>query len=393
MNEDGIVQEVILDADSKFEIFDRVEKQGEMVLSVKEHKEPFKLPFTGGSKIKPQQLENFTGQLVVMLGAGVPLVDSLESLAEQSETDAMKKVIGDIVDKVKNGAPFSSALEEHPATFDKLYIAMVKVGESTGVLEQILDHLRVFIRHDIEVTNNIKAAMRYPIIVTTILVMAFIGAIVFIIPKFQHMFESSGVELPLPTKMMIALSTFFLDYWWLAILLTVTSIGLFKFIVSKPAGAYQFDLFKLKIPVFKEIFLKSDIARFAHILETLNRSGIQILQALEITEGTITNLVLSKTVGDAKDKVAEGITLAEALSENKHFPIMTIKMIAIGEQSGALDKMLVSIAQQYDEIVDNLIEGLSAAIEPLLTIVIGVFLLLFASSIFLPMWSMVDVVK
>ena len=390
ISDEGIVHDTIIDARSKFEIFEEMESKNEMVLSVKKFKKPFNLEewMNSFQKIKPQELENFTSQLVVMLGAGVPLMGSLESIIEQAESQNMQKIIRDTVKKIERGLTFSQALADYPKVFSNLYVNMVKVGEATGVLEKILDHLSSFIRHDIEVRRKIKSAMRYPIIVVCVLILAFTGAIIFIIPKFATMFKSAGVALPLPTQIMIGLSDFFIGYWWAAILIFATSIYAFKFSVSTPKGLYIFDTIKLKFPVFKDIILKSSVARFAHILETLNRSGIQIIKALEITENTLENVVIAKGIRAAKDMVEEGIPLAEALGHMPYFPPMTLKMISVGEQSGALDKMLLNIARQYDIEVDGKVEGLSSAIEPLMTIVIGVFLLIFAMGIFLPMWNM-----
>ncbi len=395
ITEDGIVQNAVIEARSKFEIFEKMEARNETVLSVKKYKKPFDLEewLNSFHRIKPQELENFTSQLVVMLGAGVPLMGSLEAIVDQAESLNMQKIIKDIISKIERGMTFSDALAEYPKVFSTLYINMVKVGEATGVLEKILDHLSSFIRHDIEVRRKIKSAMRYPIIVICILILAFTGAIVFIIPKFAVMFKSAGVELPLPTRIMIGLSDFMINYWWMAILILVFVVVAFRYIIHTPTGAIVWDSIKLRFPVFKDIILKSSIARFAHILETLNKSGIQIIKALEITEKTIENLVISNGIKKARGLVEEGVPLAEALSDMKEFPPMTLKMISVGEQSGALDKMLENIARQFDAEVDSKVDGLSSAIEPIMTIIIGVFLLIFAMGIFLPMWGMIDVAQ
>jgi type II secretory pathway component PulF len=192
---------------------------------------------------------------------------------------------------------------------------------------------------------------------------------------------------------MIGLSTAVTDYWFITLSIVGLIIVTVRYYISKPAGAYRFDRLKLIFPVFKHIVLESSLARFAHILETLNRSGIKIIRALEITEQTIENRVISKDISIAREKVIEGVSLAESLSESKHFPKTMLMMLSVGEESGALDSMLLNISEQYDTTVDMRIEGLSAAIEPMLTIGIGGFLLLFALSVFLPMWKIMDVVR
>jgi type II secretory pathway component PulF len=328
-----------------------------------------------------------------MLKAGVPLIDSLKSIVEQLATEKMRNIINEVIEAVESGKSFSKSLKQYPKVFDTLYVNMVMVGETTGVLDVILTHLRDFIHHDIAVRRKIKSAMRYPLIVISVLIFAFIGAIGFIIPRFADLYSSANVELPLPTLMMIGLSKAVTDYW----LITVTVAGLIiftlRYYISKPAGAFRFDRLKLMVPVFKHLVLESSLARFAHILETLNRSGIKIIRSLEITEQTIENRVISKDIAIAREKVIEGISLAESLSGSKHFPKTMIMMLAVGEESGALDSMLVNISEQYDTSVDMRIEGLSAAIEPMLTVGIGGFLLVFALAIFLPMWRIIDVVK
>ena len=344
-------------------------------------------------KVKPQDLENFTSQLVVMLKAGVPLVKSLETLVQQLESKNFKSIVDDIIKQVNRGVIFSKALSKYPKVFNGLYVNMVKVGETTGSLDEILEHIRSFLHHDIAVKRKIKAAMRYPIIVMSVLGLAFVAAIGFIMPRFAEMFASAEIALPLPTRMLIFLSVIITKYWFITFISILIGTYSIRFYINRPAGAYQFDVIKLAMPVFKDIVLQSTMARFAHILETLSRSGVKIVKALEIVEQTLGNRVIEKDIENAREEVIQGIPIADALSKSKHIPKMTIMMISTGEQSGALDDMLHNIAEQYDASVKTKIDGLAAAIEPLLTIIIGVFLLIFALSIFLPMWRMIDVVN
>jgi type II secretory pathway component PulF len=390
VTEDGNVIETTIIADSKFEVYEITEKRNELLLSVEEHKESFN--FSGimnrFRRVKAQELENFTAQLAIMLRAGIPLLGSLESLVDQAETDYMKEVTEGVIEKVNSGMALSEALGSYPNVFGTLYVNMISAGETAGVLDSILDRLTGFIRHDLEVTKNIKAAMRYPLIVFTALFLAFTGAVIFIIPKFATMFTAQGIELPLPTKVMIGISDLVINYWWMAILGIVVLISSLVYYIRTPAGAYMFDLFKLKVPVFKDIILKSTVARFAHMLETLSKGGIQIIKALETTELTVGNLVIAKVISDARERVSEGISLGDALSKSKYFPKMTVKMISVGEKSGALDEMLANVALQYDNAVDEKIKTLSASIEPIMTVMMGVMLLFIALGIFLPMWNM-----
>jgi type II secretory pathway component PulF len=395
ISDDGVVQERVVTAESKLEIYQQADERNEMVMSIKEA--------TGGGsfgqwlekrkKIKPRELENFTSQLAIMFRSGVPLISSLEALTEQAETETMRKVIDALIVDVSGGLSLSQAMEKFPGVFSLLYVNMIRAGESAGVMDQILVRLGSFIRHDLEVSNNVKSAMRYPMIVGGALVSAFVGAVVFIIPKFATMFEKQGIDLPLPTKVMIFISEVMVNYWWAVAAGVVVSVIALRSFLRTEKGEYAFDSLKLKMPVFKDIFLKSTIARFAHMLETLSRGGIQIIRSMETCEKTVGNAVIGRDIRIARETVAEGISLADALAKSSYFPKMTIKMISVGEQAGALDDMLENIAYQYDTDVDSKIRGLSAAIEPMMTVVMGGVLLFLALGIFLPMWNMYGAIK
>lgn len=394
VNESGKMIELVVNVKNKMDIYDQANAKNESILSVKKYKEPFSFNRLQNKfyRIKPQELENFTAQLVVMLKAGVPLIESLEMLGKQLESEKMEEIVQDIIKKINGGMIFSKALSHYPRVFNSLYVSMAKVGETTGSMDTVLDHVKDFLHKDIAIKRKVKSAMRYPMIVMTILIIAFTAAIAFIIPQFSSMFASADMVLPLPTRILVFLSDMITKYFAITFTVVVITIALLKFYLNKPGGAYQFDTLKLMMPVFKNIVLESSIARFAHVLETLSKSGVKIINALEITQETIENRVISRDIGNAIEKVSKGISIADALSESKHFPQMTIMMIGAGEKSGALEAMLRNIAEQYDISVDLKIEGLSAAIEPLLTIIIAAFLLVFALAIFLPMWNMTDVI-
>lgn len=394
VNESGKIIELVVNVKNKMDIYDQANAKNESILSVKKYKEPFSFNRLQNKfyRIKPQELENFTAQLVVMLKAGVPLIESLEMLGKQLESEKMEEIVQDIIKKINGGMIFSKALSHYPRVFNSLYVSMAKVGETTGSMDTVLDHVKDFLHKDIAIKRKVKSAMRYPMIVMTILIIAFTAAIAFIIPQFSSMFASADMVLPLPTRILVFLSDMITKYFAITFTVVVITIALLKFYLNKPGGAYQFDTLKLMMPVFKNIVLESSIARFAHVLKTLSKSGVKIINALEITQETIENRVISRDIGNAIEKVSKGISIADALSESKHFPQMTIMMIGAGEKSGALEAMLGNIAEQYDISVDLKIEGLSAAIEPLLTIIIAAFLLVFALAIFLPMWNMTDVI-
>ncbi len=396
MSDSGTVEERIVTADSKIEVFTQADDRGEMLLSVKEHK-PGALKggsiFKRGKKVKPNEIENFTVQLAIMFRSGIPLIGALEALEEQAETETMRSVVKGLIGDVSGGKSLSQAMESYPGVFSLLYVNMIRAGESAGVMEQILERLGTFIKHDQEVTRNVKSALRYPMIVTSALGLAFIGAMIFIVPKFSTMFESKGMDLPVPTVIMITASDFLINFWPALLVGGVAAVFGFKAFAKTENGRYSIDKFKLGLPIFKEIFLKTNIARFAHMLETLSRGGIQIIRALETVEKTVGNVVIGKEIANAREEVEKGVSLAAALGKSSYFPKMTVKMISVGEKSGAMDDMMANVAAQYDTEVDVKIEGLSGAIEPLMTVFMGGMLLFMALGIFLPMWNMYGAVK
>jgi len=396
MNDSGTLEERIITAESKLDIFTQAEERGEMLLSVKEHKQGV---LSGGpifkqrKKVKPVELENFTIQLAIMFRSGIPLIGALEALEAQADSDTMRSVVKSLIKAVSSGKSLSQAMEAYPGVFSLLYVNMIRAGESAGVMEAILSRLGSFIKHDQEVTRNVKSALRYPMIVGFALTLAFVGAIIFIIPKFSTMFASQGIDLPIPTKIMIIMSDFLIVYWPLVLGGLVGGIFALKSFLRTEKGHYTADHLKLKMPVFKDIFLKTTIGRFAHMLETLSRGGIQIIKALETVEQTVGNVVIGQEIATARAEVETGVGLAEALGKGHYFPKMTIKMIAVGEKSGALDDMMANVADQFDTEVDAKIRGLSSAIEPLMTVVMGGMLLFIALGIFLPMWNMYGAIK
>jgi len=396
MGDSGVVEERIVIADSKVEVFTQADERGEMVLSVKEKKAGAMSGgsiFKRGKKVKANEIENFTIQLAIMFRSGIPLIGALEALEEQAETDTMRSVVRGLIKSVSGGKALSQAMEEYPGVFSLLYVNMIRAGESAGVMEQILQRLGTFIKHDQEVVRNVRSALRYPMIVTGALGLAFIGAMIFIVPKFATMFQSKGMDLPAPTVIMIAASEFLTQFWPLVIGGVFGAIFGLKAFGKTEKGRFAIDGFKLKVPIFKEIFLKTNLARFAHMLETLSRGGIQIIKALETVERTVGNVVIGKEIANARAEVEKGVSLAAALGKSSYFPKMTVKMIAVGEKSGALDDMMSNVAAQYDTEVDAKIEGLSGAIEPLMTVFMGGMLLFMALGIFLPMWNMYGAVK
>ncbi len=380
---------------SKQEVNEFLDQQEYFPIEIKEKKE-------GGSgsnffdrfhKVSSADIANFTRQVATLIGAGVPIVSALEALHDQTDDEKFKNIMGVLIADVSAGVSFSDALMKHKSTFSNLYVNMVRAGESAGVLEDVLKRLSDFMEHDESVKKSIKSAMRYPIIVMVALTMAFFFAVTFIIPKFTVMFDRSGVELPFITQMLLLMNTLITDYWYIAFSGLGLTLFLIRRVLGTSKGRLMWDGFKLKLPVFGPLFLKNSISRFTHMLETLNSSGIHIIEALQICSETAGNDAISKEIDQARSDVEIGTSLAEALEKGHLFPPMTIRMIKTGQEAGSLDEMLISIFNQYDEEVKYLTERLSGMVEPLMTVVIGVFILIIALGIFLPMWGMYEAVK
>ena len=384
-----------LSVSSKQEVNDFLDQQEYFPIEIKEKKDKSDNInfFDRFQKVSSSDIANFTKQVATLIGAGVPIVSALEALHDQTDDEKFRGIIGSLITDVSSGASFSDSLLKHKSTFSNLYVNMVRAGESAGVLEDVLRRLSDFMEHDESVKKSIKSAMRYPIIVMVALTMAFFFAVTFIIPKFATMFERSGVELPIITQILLLINSLITDYWYIAFSTLGLIIYLIRRVLGTTKGRLMWDGFKLKLPVFGPLFLKNSISRFTHMLETLNSSGIHIIEALQICSETAGNAAISKEIDQARLDVEIGTGLAEALERGHLFPPMTIRMIKTGQDAGSLDEMLISIFRQYDEEVKYLTERLSSMVEPMMTVVIGVFILIIALGIFLPMWGMYDAVK
>lgn len=392
-NDAGEIVEQEMTANSKFDIFEMAESRNMMVLGIHESKagtQAINQWLGSFRKLKGKELEQFTSQLAAMLRAGITLVDSLETIEEQVDNPNFAAVIKTIITELNSGSTFADAMAKYPNYFPEMYRGMVMAGERAGVLETILKRLETYLHYDNQTRARIKSAMRYPTFVLIALVLAFVAVMVFVIPQFAKMFEAQGVQLPLPTRIMLGTSNLFANYWWATGLVVLATIIGLMFYFRTPGGRHTADVLKLHVPVVKVITRKNLVARFAQLLEMLSRSGIQIIEALQIISKTLGNAVVAREIEEAVKEVLEGVSVADALKGSQIFPKTVLKMISVGEKSGAMDEMLGKIAEQYDEELNQTIRRLSSMIEPIMTVVMGVFLLMMALGIFLPMWGIYE---
>ncbi len=341
------------------------------------------IPGFGG--IKTKQVTLFTRQLATLIGAGLPLVRSLNILRDQLKPGPLKGVINSLASQVESGGTFSDALQKFPKVFSKLYVNTIKAGEMGGVLEVVLERLADFSEKTQKLISKIRAALVYPslVIMVALGVLAFL--IMFVVPKFMELFKEVGSDLPLPTKILLNVSNFMQHQWYVGVIFLGLMVAFMKLLVTFPITKFYVDLVKLNLPVFGLLIRKVGIARFTRTLGTLISSGVPILQALEITKDTAGNEVIGKSIGIVRDSIREGESIAGPLGKTKIFPLMVVNMIGVGEETGSLDTMLNKIADTYEDEVDTTVGALTSLLEPIMIISLGLIVGAIVISMFLPL--------
>src|SRR5687768_16036306 len=334
----------------------------------------------------------FTRQFATMINSGLPLVQSLDILAKQSDNKALQKVIGEVLYDVESGQTLADAMRGHPKTFTDLFVNMVAAGEAGGILDTILLRLATFLEKADALKRKIKGAMIYPSVIFTVAGVAVTVLLLFVIPTFQRMFESAGVPLPGPTLFVVGLSKLLQAYWWAMFLGIIAFVILLKQYYKTPGGQLVLDRLLLNLPVLGNLQRKAAIARFTRTLGTLVSSGVSILDGLEITARTAGNRVLHDAIMESRQSIAGGETISEPLKRSGVFPPMVVSMINVGEQTGGLDEMLTKIADFYDEEVDAAVEALLSAMEPIMIVFLGVVVGGMIIAMYLPIFNMINAV-
>ena len=369
-------------------VTEQLDRLNYLPLNISEKKVAFGGLFGAKTKVDPKELIVFTKQFATLFKAGVPLVGCLQALEEQAATPSLKEVIRKTADEIQSGKSLNEALSMNPKVFPRLYVDMVRVGEVGGMLEDVLDRPVAFLSHDLEIRTNIKKATRYPLIVLSGVVVAFITLITLVVPRFVTIFKKMKVDLPLPTQILIGINTVITEYWIFAIPSVIALVVVTKKWLRTPTGRRWWDSKKMRLPVFGPLNVKTYISRFAKTFETLNRSGLPILQTLNILSQTVGNVIVADELIKAMRGVEGGQGLAQPLKRSEVFPPVVVQMISIGEKSGSLDTMMANIADYYDREVDYTVKNLTTLIEPMITVLLGVVILFIALAIFMPMWDM-----
>jgi len=352
-----------------------------------------KTPSKSGRKIKDKEMAIFTRQFSTMIDAGLPLVQCLNILAEQSDSKNLRDVTANVGRTVEEGATLAESLRKHPKSFDDLYTNMVEVGEAGGILDVVLQRLAVYIEKAASLKRKVKSALVYPSSILGVAMLVIVFMLTFVIPTFATMFKEMGAELPLPTRIVIGLSDFVRGYIWLIVLAGVGAVFALRSYYRTENGKGTIDALLLKVPVFGLIIRKVAVARFTRTLGTLVQSGVPILEALRITASTAGNKVVEKAVMQCRASVTEGKTLAEPLKISGVFPPMVTQMVSVGEQTGALDAMLSKIADFYDDEVDTAVATLTSLLEPIMIVFLGVIVGGLVVAMYLPIFKLVTLIK
>jgi type IV pilus assembly protein PilC len=343
------------------------------------------------TRVKAQELILFTKQFKTMLAAGLSMLEILKVLEQQTENPLLRKICGQMADDVKKGASISIALAKHKRVFSELYISMVRAGETAGALPAVLDRLIYIISHEHQVKSDIRSALQYPITVVIALFLAFFFLLTFVVPVFAKIFAKAKVELPMPTRVALALNVFLTHYWYIALAALILVVTSLYFWFKTENGKVTRDAFSLHIPVIGALFKKAAMSRFASIFAILQASGVPVLTTIDILVGTIGNAAIAKEFKRIQDMIRTGQGLSVPLSRAKYFTPMVVTMVSVGEESGNLDEMLSAISEHYDAEVAYAVKRLSEALGPVLIVGLAAVVGFFALAIFLPMWDMSQV--
>jgi len=377
-----------LTAENEAAVIEALRKRNIIVSSVRNKPKALMNLSFGAAKVSGKDLSIFTRQFATMINAGLPLVQCLEILGSQNDNPTMRKVIEQIKTDVEGGSTLAEAMKRQKTTFSELYINMAAAGEAGGILDNILNRLAIYLEKNEALVGKVKRSMIMPVILISVCLGAAAILLIFVIPIFEKMFAEMGAKLPLPTLFVVALSKF-LQKWIIVIIAAVAgAVTFIKRWYKTDKGQLYLDTLKLKLPILGDLEQKSAIARFARTLGTLLSSGVAIMDALEITAKTSGNRVVSDAIMSARKSIGGGETISGPLKTMKIFPPMVVQMVAVGEATGGLDEMLNKIADFYDEEVDGAVDGLTAAMEPIIMVVLGLGIGGMVVAMYLPIFTM-----
>jgi len=385
----GEMRTATIDASSRDDVIAQLRRQRLNVVKIDEATP--KKPKRG--HIKMRDIVILTRQFSTMINAGLPLVQAMTILAEQSQNKVLSEIMRKVVFDVESGNTVADALSKHPQAFSNLYVNMVAAGEAGGILDTILMRLATFMEKNDALIRKVKGAMIYPGVIMSVAAIAVTVLLIFVIPVFENLFTSAGLALPLPTRIVMGASRFLKGYWYIVLAVIGTAVFLFRRYNATSDGKLKIDKFMLKVPVLGDVLRKSAVSRFTRTLGTLISSGVSILDGLEITAKTAGNRVVQDAIMESRSSIAGGDTIAQPLKKSGVFPPMVISMISVGEQTGGLDEMLSKIADFYDEEVDAAVSNLLSLLEPVMIVFLGVVVGGMVVSMYLPIFDMINAVQ
>lgn len=398
-NEKGKVSSGMIDAVSVREAKLKLRSQGMFVSTIAEETHGLAHPLKDISlkgllgRVGMEDLTVTTRQLSTLIGASIPLVDALSALYEQTDAPAMKKTIAQVRDSVNEGLSFGDALAQHKRVFPELYVNMVRSGEASGALDVVLLRLAEFMEGQHRLRSKIGAALVYPAVLLMISIVVLMYLLTAVVPKVVGMFESMKQTLPLPTRILISISSFLSWSWWIIIIVVVIGVVLIVKWRKTDQGAYKFDRFRLRFPVYGTVYKKVSVARFARTLGTLLSSGVPIIESLRIVKTVVENKIMETAIENSIAEIMDGSSLAAPLKKSGVFPPILVHMVSVGEKSGSLEEMLMKAAESYEGDVETTVAGLTSVIEPLMIVIMGVLVGFVVLSILLPMLEMSTIVR
>jgi type IV pilus assembly protein PilC len=332
-------------------------------------------------------------QFATMVTSGLPILRSLAILEQQTESKVLAKAVSEIRVEIERGSSLSNAMAKHPKVFNDLFVAMVRAGEAGGVLEAVLLRLADNLEREVSLRRRIKSAMTYPVVVLGFVTLILMAMLLFVVPQFKSIYAQLNGVLPLPTRILLSVSETIRHRFLIVAAVVAAAVYAFRRYKKTERGRDQWDRLKLRFPIFGSLFQKSALARFARVLGVLNRSGVPILQSLDVVSDTVNNSLMSKAVQDVKESVRQGESLAKPLARHEIFPPMVVQMLAVGEETGALDTMLEKIAIFYDDEVTATVDSLTAIIEPLMIFIVGGAVGVSVIALYLPMFNIIKLIK
>jgi type IV pilus assembly protein PilC len=380
-------------ADSESLVLARLREQGYTPLDVQRKKRGIGQIEFGGKKVKLKQVAIFSRQFATMVNSGLPILRALAILAEQTENKELARVLNEARLDVEQGSSLSGAMGKHDHVFNNLYVSMVKAGETGGSLDSTLLALAEMIEREVRLRGKIKSAMTYPVAVVALVILIMSAMLLFVVPQFESIFSQLGGTLPLPTRGLMWMSDTFKSFWYVVLAGAIGGRFLFRRYKKTEKGRETVDTLKLRAPVFGSLFHKTALSRFSSTLAMLMKSGVPILQALEIVSDTVNNKVIGKAITEVQLSVRDGESIAKPLTKYPVFPPMVVQMISVGEETGQVDSMLEKIAQFYDQEVEAAVDSLTSLIEPILIAVIGGCVGAAVVALYMPMFNIIKLIQ